>query len=118
VKSINIRVNRLLPLQNRRILLYLLIKKFFKTSCLRNIFLWFTPLDALFKSVEQNNRFKKCTQGGKPKTNILQGGNLKEIFYKGVKQNSPILQGIKNLLTQQSIIKKNSYKSSIHRMKL
>jgi hypothetical protein len=43
---------------------------------LQNIFFWFTPLGALFESVEQNNRFKKCTEEGKPKKNILQGGNL------------------------------------------
>jgi hypothetical protein len=41
---------------------------------------------------------------GKPKKIILQEENLKEIFYRRVKQNSPTLQGGKNMFTLHKII--------------
>ena len=69
---------------------------------------------ALFKSVEQinrfkkhhflnrfeqNNRFKKCTQGASPKNSTLQGASQKKKNYRGEKQNTPTLQGGINLFT-------------------
>jgi hypothetical protein len=56
------------------------------------------PLTALFKSVILFNRFKKCYFLNRfflfNKKN-LQGGILKKIFYKGVKQNCLFCRRVK-----------------------
>jgi hypothetical protein len=64
---------------------------------------------ALFKSVEQinrfkkhhflnrfeqNNRCKKCIQGASPKNSTLQEASHKKNIYSGEKQNMPTLQGV------------------------
>jgi hypothetical protein len=52
--------------------------------------------------LNKNNQFKKGIQGGEPKKFTLQRGKLKKKF-TGVKQNTPTLQGGKDLLTQKII---------------
>jgi uncharacterized protein (UPF0218 family) len=60
-------------------------------------------LGALFKSVEQNNRLKKCIQSGKSKKSILQGIISKQIITKG-KAKLAYFAGDKDLLTLIIII--------------
>jgi hypothetical protein len=77
---------------------------------LQNICFWFTPLGALFKSVEQkkpiekttlfksveqNNRFKKCTQWASPKNSTLQEASQKKKNYKGKNKTFLCIDGAK-----------------------